>query len=99
MLWTLKPIEQPFRRLHTRLLMIGRPDAAVDHRGRRGLAQIVAECAEHDRDQSRTIEVVVQRPRLVDDHQRVRPDVAFRMPLGFLLAADEGVQLRQQRVR
>ena len=37
-----QPIEQPQRRLDTRLLVVQRPDAAVDHRGRRGLAQVVA---------------------------------------------------------
>ena len=30
--------------------------------------------------------------------QRVHPDVAFRMPLGFLLASDERLQFRKQLV-
>ena len=32
----------------------------------------------------------------VDDHQRVHPHVAFRVPLGILFAADQRVQLRPQ---
>ncbi len=38
-------------------------------------------------------------PRLVDDLQRVHPDVALRMPLGLLRAAGERLQLRKQLSR
>ena len=47
-------------------------------RRRRRLAEVVADGAEHHRDQPRAIEIAVQLARLVDDHQRVRPDVALR---------------------
>ena len=84
-----EPIEQPRRRRDARLLVIDRSDPAVDERGRRRLAEIVADRAEHHRDLLRAIEVVDARARLVDDHQRVHPDVALGMPLGLLRAADE----------
>ena len=66
---------------------------------RRGrLSEVVTDGAEHHRDQPRPIEIAVHLARPVDHHQRVRPDVAFRMPLRFLLAADERLQLRKQLV-
>ncbi len=88
-------IEQRHRWLHAGLLVIEGPDAAIDHRGRRRLPEVVADGAEHDGDEARAIEIAVQRPRRVDHHQRVRPDVAFGMPLGLLLAPDERQQLRE----
>ena len=54
--------------------------------------------AEHDDELIGAIEIVDALPRLVDHHQRVHPDVAFGMPLGFLLAADERLQLGKQLV-
>ena len=41
-------------------------------------------------------QIVDPRARLVDDQQRVDPDVAFGMPLRLLRAADERLQLRKQ---
>ncbi len=54
--------------------------------------------AEHHGDELRTIEVVVGRARFVDDHQRVRPHVAFGMPLRLLLAADQRTHLGQHPI-
>ena len=34
--------------------------------------------------------------RLVDDHQRVDPHVPLRVPLGFLRAPDQGLELGEQ---
>ena len=52
--------------------------------------------AEHHRELLRPREVVDARPRLIDDLQRVDPDVAFRMLLGFLRTAHERVQLGKE---
>ena len=78
---------------HARLLVVQRADAPVDHRGRRRLAEVMTQGAEHDGDHLRPGEVGIQRARLVDDHQRVHPDVPFRVPLRFLRAAGKGLQL------
>ena len=45
------------------------------------------------------VEIVDARARLIDDLQRVHPDVAFRMPLGLLRTADERAQLREELSR
>ena len=79
-------------------LVIQRADAAVDQRGRRGLAEVVRHGAEHDDQLIGVVEIVDAPPRLVDHHQRMHPHVAFRMPLGFLLAPDERLQLRKQLI-
>ena len=76
--------------------MIDRSDAAVEERRRGRLAEVVADGAEHDGELLRPRQVVDARPRLIDDLQRVHPDVAFRMPLRLLRAADERVQLGKQ---
>ena len=70
------------------LFVIHRSDAAVAEGGRRRLAEIVAHRAEHDGDLLGMRQVVDPRPRLVDHHQRVDPDVPFGMPLRLLRAAD-----------
>ena len=93
-----QPIEQRGRRRHAALLVAGRSDAAVDHRRRGRLAEVVTDRAEHHRDRRPAVESVDARARLVDHHQRVHPDVALRMPLGFLRAADERLELGQQPV-
>src|SRR5262245_47915376 len=75
-----QPVEQRYGRLDAGLLVIERSDPPVnDSRGRR-LAQIVAESTEHHGNQTRAIEITIQLARLVHHHQRVRPDVAFRVP-------------------
>ena len=91
-----EPIEQPRGRRDARLFVIHRSDPPVDERGRRRLAEIVADGAEHHRDLLRVIEIVDARARLVDDHQRVHPDVALGMPLRLLRAADERLQLGEE---
>ena len=64
--------------------------------GGRRLAEIVADRAEHDRHLLRILEVVDAARAPVDHEQRVDPDVPFRVPLGFLRAADERVELGKQ---
>ena len=76
--------------------MIDRSDAAVEERRRRRLAEVVADRAEHDGELLGPRQIVDARARLIDDLQRVHPDVAFGMPLRFLRAADERVQLGKQ---
>ena len=65
-------------------------------RGRR-LAEVMTQRGQHQR------QVVVagrvpdpQGSRCVEDHQRVHPYVAFRMPLGVLLHAAQGVELGEE---
>ena len=89
-------IEQARRRLDAGFFVPERSDAAVDHRRRRRLAEVVADRRQHDRGEPRAIEIVVSLPRLVDHHQRVNPDVAFWMPFGLLRAVDERVHLGQK---
>ena len=61
-----QPIHQRAGRRDSRLFVIHRSDAAVDDRGRRRLAQIVADRAEHHRDLLRMVEILDPAPRLVD---------------------------------
>ncbi len=61
------------------------------------LAEVVADRAEHHREAARAVEVVNRRSHLVDDHQRVHPDVALGMPLGLLRAAGERRHFRDER--
>ena len=75
-----------------------RSNASVDERRRRRLAEIVTDSAEHHGQLLRSAEVVDAAARLVDDEQRVHPDVALRMPLGFLRTADERLQLGKEPV-
>ena len=91
-----QPIEKRRCRRHALLLVIDRPDPTVEERRGRRLAEVVADRAQHDGDLLRPRQVVHARPRLIDDLQRVHPDVALGMPLGFLRAADERVQLGKQ---
>ena len=62
----------------------------------RRLAEVVAHGAEHHRQLLRPRQVVDTLACLIDHLQRVHPDVALGMPLGFLRAADQGVQLGKQ---
>jgi hypothetical protein len=78
--------------------VIDRPDAAVAERRRQGLAEIVAHRPQHDGDLARAIEIVDAPARLVDDEERVDPDVAFGVPFRFLRTADEGVDLGEELV-
>ena len=61
-----------------------------------GLAEVVAHRAEHDGDLLRIPEIVDAPARLVDDQQRVDPDVSFGVPLRLLRTADERVELGEQ---
>ena len=61
-----------------------------------GLPKIVADGAEHHNRQRRPAEVAVSASGLVDHHQRVRPNVAFWMPLRVLRAVIERDHLREQ---
>ena len=47
----------------------------------------------------RIVEVVDALARLVDDQQRVDPDVALGMPLGLLRAADAARRARETGAR
>ena len=67
-------------------------------RGRRRLAEVVADRAEHHGDRAAADRGRRSLARLVDHHQRVRPHVAFGMPLRLLLAADERPHLGQHAV-
>ena len=80
------------------LLVIDGSNAAIEKRGRRRLAEVVAHGAEHDGQLPRAVEVVDPRARLVDDEQRVHPDVSLRVPLRLLRAADERLQLRKEPI-
>ena len=91
-------VEHGGRRRDARLLVIDRSDAAVEERGRRWLAEIVAHRPEHHDRLPRPVEIVDARPRFVDDEQRVHPDVTFGVPLGFLLASDQRVNFGEQAV-
>ena len=44
------------------------------------------------------LEIVDARPRLIDHHQRVHPDIAFGVPLGFLRAVDQRLHFREQAI-
>ncbi len=87
--------QKALRELTSDGLVPGRDDArdAVAHFARRacGLAGVVQQYAEHPRDARDFVfraphRVVRERVHAV---QRVRPDVAFRVPLGFLFDPDE----------
>ncbi len=64
-----------------------------------GLPKSWQTAPEHDRESARAVEIVDARPRLVDHHQRVHPDVALGMPLGLLRAADQRRHFREERAR
>ena len=70
-----------------------RSDAAVLERGRRRLADVVEQRAEHHRVLLRHGQIVDALTRAVHHHQRVNPHVAFRVPLGILRTVDQRVQL------
>ena len=53
---------------------------------------------EHHRSQARSIEIAVQLASLVDHHERMDPDIALRMPLRLLPAADKRAQFGQHHV-
>ncbi len=65
---------------------------------RRRLAQVVTERAQHHDDFPGAGQVVDGGARFINDHERVHPDVAFRMPQHVLLTADERPQFRQQAI-
>ena len=52
----------------------------------------------HDRHLLRPWQVGVPLPRLINNHQGMCPDVAFRMPLRFLFAADQRLQFGKEPV-
>ncbi len=93
-----QPIEQRLGRLDAGLLVIERADAAVDERRRRRLAEVVADGAEHHRDQPRPIEVAVRARASSITISVCDPDVAFGVPLRLLLAADERPHLGQHAI-
>jgi len=77
-----QPIEQREGRFHAGLLVVVRSDASVDERGGGRLAEVVADGAEHHRHLLAARQIVDHPARLVDDQQRVDPDVALGMPVG-----------------
>src|SRR4029453_3840081 len=89
-----QPVEYRYGWLNAGLLVIERSDAPVHDSGGRRLAEIVAKSAEHQGRQARAIEIAVQFARFVHHHERVRPDVTFRVPLRFLFAPDRREQFR-----
>ena len=91
-----EPVEERRGGRHPHLLVVQRPDAAVDVRGGRGLAEVVADGAEHHGEPPRARQVVDAPPRLVDHQQGMSPDVAFGVPLRLLRAVDEGRELGEQ---
>ncbi len=98
MVWTFRRSRKRRRRRHAGRLVAARSDVAVDERRRRRLAEVVGDGAEHHRQRAAAIEPVEALAGAVDDHQRVHPHVALRVPLGILLAADQRLQLRPQLV-
>ena len=88
----IQPIEKRGGRRDSLLLVIDRADPPIEEGGRRRLAEVVADRAEHDGDLLRARQVVDALPRLIDDLQRVHPDVSLGMPLGLLRTADEGAR-------
>ena len=97
MLWMLSRSRKAVAGGDAGFLVADRSDAAVEKRRRGRLAEVVAHRAEHDD------HLLGVRPRasmrcarLVDDHERVDPDVPFGVPLGLLLAADQRRHLRPQ---
>jgi hypothetical protein len=91
-----EPIEEPECRLDAGLLVIGRADAPVDERGRRWLAEVVADGTEHHRNALGAVETQALRHGFVHHHQRMDPHVALGVPFRLLLAADEWQKLWQQ---
>ena len=81
---------------HAGLLVVVRADPTVEERRGRWLAEVVAHRAEHHGHFRPPGQIVDAAARLVDHHQRVRPDVAFRVPFRLLPAPDERLHLRQQ---
>ena len=78
-----------------RLFVIDRADAPVEKCRCRRLAEIVADRAEHDRDLLRPLEIATLT-RLIDDQERVHPDVALGMPFGFLRTTNERLEFGKQ---
>ncbi len=93
-----EPVEERRRRFDPFFLVIHRADPAVEECRRRGLAEIMRHCAEHDDELVGAVEVVDARARLVDHLERVHPHVSFRMPFGLLHAAHERLQLWKQLI-
>src|SRR4029453_2809160 len=85
-------IEEGCRRRDACLFVIDRSDASVDKRRRQRLSKIVAHRSEHDRHLLRAVESGDSLMSLVDDEQRVHPDVALWVPLGFLRTTDERLE-------
>ena len=83
---------------HALLLVVHRPDPAVDERRGRRLSEVVRHRPEHDDELIGAIEIVDPLARLIDDLQRVHPDVALRVPLGLLCATHERFQLWKQLI-
>ena len=80
-------VEERCSRRHSRFLVAFGSNASVlETRGQR-LAHVVAQRAQHHDDRAWLVESSKSRPRLVNDHQRVDPDVAFRVPFRLLLRA------------
>src|SRR5438093_12731533 len=77
-------IEECVRWRDTLLFMVHRSDPPVDKRRRRRLPKIVTDGAEHHSDLLWPLEIVDSASCLIDDLQRMDPDVALRMPFGLL---------------
>ena len=56
----------------------------------------MADRAEHDGQALGTRQVIHACSRLIHHLQRMHPDVAFGVPFGFLHAADERVEFREE---
>ena len=78
------------------LLVIDRSNPPVDERGRRRLAEVVTERAEHHGNLPGVGQIVDTSASLVHDHQCVNPHVTFGMPVRFLRTSDQRLDLGKE---
>jgi hypothetical protein len=91
-------IEKCRRRRDTFFLVVHRPNATIEERSRRGLAEVVCHRAEHDDELIRAVEIINALARLVDHLQRVHPHITFRVPFRLLFTPHERFQLGKQLI-
>ena len=91
-------IEKGRRWRHALLFVVHRPDPAVDERRGCGLSEVVRYRPKHDDELIGAIEIADPLARLIDDLQRVHPDVSLRVPLGLLNATHERFQLWKELI-
>ena len=94
----IQAIEKGRGRRHALLFVVHRSDPAVEERRGRRLSEVVRHRAEHDDELIGAIEIADPLARLIDDLQRVHPDVSLRVPLGLLGATHERFQLWKELI-